>query len=212
MKYILTALMALSIVGCATTKKQQPVEEEITYIYDDKAFDPYLQLFKSEAARYGINIRYPFGLQIKFAKGLILYGIEGRCLPFEDKLIIEIDKHTWDKLGHMGREELMFHELGHCVLQMNHNDETTADGRKMHLMHSTGVNRNGYAENRDYYVADLFNTYKQILIMQQQMMMKMFQDSFPAEEGGSLLDIIENPGPQNPSEELEEELNNKTNL
>lgn len=37
---------------------------------------------------------------------------------------IEIDIDYWNRVSDLGREQLIFHELGHCALGLGHNEET----------------------------------------------------------------------------------------
>lgn len=46
-----------------------------------------------------------------------------------EKNKVEIDPVQWKKMDEYGREQLMYHELGHCVLGLGHNDaEAKLDG------------------------------------------------------------------------------------
>lgn len=45
-------------------------------------------------------------------------NVIGVCLPAEQKVIL--NKYYWDAAGHADREQLVIHELGHCVLEKQH--------------------------------------------------------------------------------------------
>jgi len=38
-----------------------------------------------------------------------------------------VDKETWENLNEVQREQLIFHELGHCDLDLEHNDTSFLD-------------------------------------------------------------------------------------
>lgn len=41
---------------------------------------------------------------------------------------IWIESSYWDELGDYGREQLVFHELGHCVFSLDHSNNEYSDG------------------------------------------------------------------------------------
>jgi hypothetical protein len=85
----------------------------------DADLKPYIQKFEQE-------IDHPASyISAKFAN--LESPVLGRC-TFSYPPLIEIDPETWQNLSEYGREQLMYHELGHCALGLKHDDTTTMMG------------------------------------------------------------------------------------
>lgn len=70
---------------------------------------------------------------------------------------IMVDRKVWDGLTVIQREQLMYHELGHCALDRDHLDEVH-NKEYVSLMHSSGfIEDANYIANRDQYLNELFN-------------------------------------------------------
>lgn len=76
--------------------------------------------------------------------------------PFYAEIILDMD--TWARLNDYGREILLFHELGHCVLGRPHDDRMRDDGCPKSIMKSSlsDIDIICYALDRDYYIKELF--------------------------------------------------------
>ena len=48
---------------------------------------------------------------------------------------IVIEGPYWEKLSDYGKEELVFHELGHCVFNRGHNEDTRDNGCPVSIMY-----------------------------------------------------------------------------
>lgn len=64
---------------------------------------------------------------------------------------VAIDIDTWAELTEIRREALIFHELGHCVMDLDHTEPDVISFMSPSLMTS-----DWYAENRDEIYIDLF--------------------------------------------------------
>ncbi len=150
MKYWL-GLLLLITVGCANPK------------FDDiYAVNPelelYIQSFEYESTRLGIplqitNLRAGFG-NAKLAGPTAI----GFCRRGRTPLII-IDQAYWNTATVMEREHLMFHELGHCILNLEHNNKMVPVGIYSipeSIMYLYMFDDNMYVPNREYYLRDLF--------------------------------------------------------
>ena len=86
-------------------------------------------------------------------------GVAGTCsYGFRSPRDIVVDSDFWNNTSFFGREMVVFHELGHCILGRDHTEATTRNGFCASIMRSgTGNCRTLYnAQNRDYYVNELF--------------------------------------------------------
>jgi hypothetical protein len=82
----------------------------------------------------------------------------GECAMYEDdERIVRIDAGTWLKLDTYGKEQLMFHELGHCILDREHCSSVEGDGKPASVMYPSLIGH-WYNENtRDEYLEELFH-------------------------------------------------------
>lgn len=85
---------------------------------------------------------------------------------YRDK-VIKLDRDYWNESSKAAKEILVFHELGHCELERDHDDEfltTNEDGipvlMSKSIMNSYIINETKYIENRTYYIIELFNKNK----------------------------------------------------
>lgn len=158
MRLVLIVLMSMFVGACAMTRSKESLQ--MKYHKADRQFDPYLSLFKAEAALRGIEINYPRKTYIVLVQNLkALEGPIGVCRAQEDTLTILIDFSYWMSHGYPYRENLFFHELGHCALGLGHDDSTNRRGVPLSLMHSSEVNAIMYSRYRDYYLDRLFKSY-----------------------------------------------------
>ena len=60
----------------------------------------------------------------------------GQCIRWEDgRRLIEIDYNYWWHVDTNTRHWLVYHELGHCALELGHDDTVDADGNPRSLMY-----------------------------------------------------------------------------
>src|SRR5207253_2354515 len=88
---------------------------------------------------------------------------EGRCWYRTDKygerhaIEIELNSDNWSALSRSEQEQLVFHELGHCVLHRSHNPYLRRiDERPESIMYPTLIPRLDYEEHREMYIYELF--------------------------------------------------------
>jgi hypothetical protein len=75
---------------------------------------------------------------------------------------IVIETIAWDKMDDYGREELIFHELGHCALHLDHVEETRADYCPLSIMYPYVFGDSWcYSDYRDELILDLENRYEE---------------------------------------------------
>jgi hypothetical protein len=86
----------------------------------------------------------------------------GLCFGFKQSILfryIVIDSEYWEKSDSYEREALVFHELGHCVLDKDHNSSMVSflyflDHRPKSIMHPYSFYQ--YRYYRDDYIKELF--------------------------------------------------------
>ena len=83
-------------------------------------------------------------------------NVIGMCFVNGSYRDIEIDGVWWSTAGDLDREILIFHELGHCVLNRGHRNFTLQDGCGGSLMDSYHIGSYCYSKHYDYYIEELF--------------------------------------------------------
>lgn len=93
---------------------------------------------------------------------------EGVCFSYPDGTTEVIIRETWwNSASQALKESLLFHELGHCVLGRDHDNEAfDIDGssHKASMMNSVIVNSSQYSRYRAGYLTELFTFSKQTLL------------------------------------------------
>lgn len=121
----------------------------------DSRLKPYFDRFEEEAISRGLSLDFS-DIEGKLDD---LDGVGGQCVrnsALPDEVLIDIV--FWTQASEADREFIVFHELGHCVLNRSHLDTKNADGTCLSIMHS-GVSgcRFIYDEdNREEYLEELF--------------------------------------------------------
>ena len=97
----------------------------------DNKVKKYVETFRIEALRRNIILSdEDLNIEIRFDK--LKDGIRGSC--FLSKNLIKLDSISWLKRDSFDNEWLIYHELGHCILHKEHNNENLARGECKGLM------------------------------------------------------------------------------
>lgn len=116
--------------------------------------EPFVNEFFQDAIRYGKNISLDdYVLNISFTN---LNEADGRCHFDGNKILI--DSYFWNNASQYNKRWLIYHELGHCILDRRHDDSSFPNGECKSIM------RGGFdcSENIisklwwDYYLDELF--------------------------------------------------------
>jgi len=118
----------------------------------------YMISFHEEAQLRGVDINLA---DAQISVRLIDIGGEtvGRCLTFSNNTkTIELDRNYWDAQEDLGKEFVIYHELGHCLLDRGHLDAANQSGICVSIMHSSNdLCRNNYnTRTREAYLDELF--------------------------------------------------------
>lgn len=136
----------------------------------EPAFLPYVVYFADKAGENRVSIGDLYSLSVNmaldehFSKDTV-----GTCQRNKNSQQIYIKKSYWDKASLSGREELIFHELGHCLLGMNHDtsivqarDYSTGEllgyDLPASIMSPNVLWDKAYEQNREQYIKQLFRT------------------------------------------------------
>lgn len=145
MRYVALFLFVIGLFGCGKEAKLDV----------DPVFYPYLMKFKMFADQYGKNVPIK-ELTVKFSDlGPRYCGMCTHSTTNNPKLI-EIDHMCWDDEDDLTREELMFHEFGHCLMDKGHNDNLRPDGTPVSIMYSYIIGSSLYSKYYKEYINELF--------------------------------------------------------
>jgi len=147
--FILLLLFSILISNCA---------KDNTYIVD-ASVQPYFDLFEVEAQKRGIEVDLAKDLINGIVVEIADAAVYGQCATTSSTGVrtVRVDSEYWEIASAAEREFLIFHELGHCVLERGHLDTRDQDGNCISIMHSgTSPCRFRYVEERETYLEELF--------------------------------------------------------
>lgn len=111
----LLLFLSILIVSCNS------LETEVTI---DPALQPYVDQFLIEAQNRGVNIDLQEnGLIMQFEEDVSTADYSGICRYRIGTNEVGIDKEVWGRLDEVERDRLIYHELGHCVLDRGHRND-----------------------------------------------------------------------------------------
>jgi len=135
----------------------EPVIKEFFNV--DQRLWPHFEEFEQEASDRGYRLDLNQLNLMGSLDDIEERGVIGTCsYGFRNPRDVTIDFPYWQNVGHLAREELVFHELGHCILSRSHTEATTNNGFCASIMRSgTGNCRLPYtSQNREFYLDELF--------------------------------------------------------
>lgn len=133
----------------------------------DTGFPKFSNRFLSLAASKGYSLTMS-NLTIQYDASLSGSNILGSCAIYSTptRKVISINQTYWEQWANQGRssemEQLMFHELSHCLLNRTHKDTTMTSSDNStsvptSIMNSYHISRTLYEGNYTYYINELFN-------------------------------------------------------
>lgn len=122
-KLLLTLFIMFYSTSCAMSEVEIRMNKRYDGIHEE--FKPYIQefIYVSQGKIDEWDFR-GFSMGFRDYKG---GSVVGTCHPTVYE--VDISKSWWDNTtSHLERYELVFHELGHCVLNRGHTQKPTKDG------------------------------------------------------------------------------------
>lgn len=83
--------------------------------------------------------------------------IVGWCIMYSKPLKIQIDREYFDSSTDLEREQLIFHELGHCVLERDHTKHKDEHKKPMSIMYPYTLSESTYVSKYREYMDELFS-------------------------------------------------------
>lgn len=152
MKRLAVSFLAVVFVGCGTV---QSTHDPKVYRVDAE-FTPYMDTFKTEAMNRYVVIFIPYLIMIFGDTSHLGSDVVGYCAMMRTTPRIVIQREFWDQATPQEKENLIFHELGHCVLDRDHTQTFLPDGRPESLMYDYLLDSGMYQLHRAYYLDELF--------------------------------------------------------
>lgn len=141
-------IFILAFVGCGQSPSTQPVTV-------DPALAPYLTSFETNigASAAGINVGFADTETTPNPLGETI----GECQMWSDGTrTIQVDSAYWATASESDRTELMYHELGHCALYLQHITTLQASGCPTSIMYPYDFgNYLCFTGNESYYFQEL---------------------------------------------------------
>jgi len=156
MKQFLSKISLLAIIFISCNKEKIDIELQ-TYVDD----------FFFEADKRNMNLSRK-NLTVVFNENINSCGIGYSDFEGKGKRRVEINMSfsCWQVLSDIQKEILIFHELGHAILERGHKNEKLPNGMFTSLMAEGDILNGLYTEFslelRDYYIDELFNSNEQI--------------------------------------------------
>ena len=142
-----TLFLLLLLLGC----EENPLQS-------DPEFDPFLNSFDEAATERGVSI--DLSSVTLYLSEELQTAIHGQCIQYASgKSEIRIRRQYWNSASFWEKELLVYHELGHCILQRSHDDSTDDMGHCESIMRtSASTCRLEYsAGNREIWLDELFS-------------------------------------------------------
>ena len=147
---LICVLLSLTAVGCGQASTQSASALET-----NPEFQPYISRFEQLSETAGNPVKVT-NLKIQFGK-LSNPRERGVCEFSDDTTpTITISEDIWNQIDDSEREELVFHELGHCVLRRKHLAGNSEKGIPNSIMNPYSIRGSIYEQNRDAYLGELF--------------------------------------------------------
>lgn len=148
--YFIVLVLIVQLSSCISYDSQPSIDSEFQ-IYVDKFFE--------EAAIRNLDFDPSKDeLNISFGHDNPTHG--GICKHSSNQILI--NEFYWKDYTEIGKERLIFHEIGHCLLDRPHNNEVLPNGDCKSLMKGTEQNtcRKNLGESKiwnKYYIDELFD-------------------------------------------------------
>tara|TARA_Y100000034_G_scaffold134332_1_gene202476 strand:- start:5458 stop:6255 length:798 start_codon:yes stop_codon:yes gene_type:complete len=115
----------------------------------------YLNKAMDEVSYVFINRDSEESIRNDFLYGYFLKNSYANC-DLETRTIY-INNRFWERLNEIDRKILIYHELGHCVLERTHNHSFGENGKPNSIMSEFLIVDNDFVSKEEEYLKELFN-------------------------------------------------------
>lgn len=150
MRYLIIFLVIANTAVVTACGTMQSKRERLQH---NPIFNNYLVDFQLEALDRGIELNVS-DVPVNYGD-LSKDGAIGQCKLLNGHLPeIRVSKEYWDIANESDREQLMYHELFHCILKLKH------DNTKLSIMNEYHLFEGVYKANKESLLNDAFNRKK----------------------------------------------------
>lgn len=148
-------LLSFVLAGCNQHLKPYKI------LSIDPQLQPYFYSFLKDAADLGHPILVD-NLSMHFVTNLIPSSHQGVCEKNKNPPRILISLQYWQSFQEIEKKALVYHELGHCVLGLEHDNEYICFSEyneciPRSLMYPYSISAWFYSKYWNYYASELFN-------------------------------------------------------
>lgn len=120
----------------------------------------YLDRFEEEANERGFTYINEIGnIEVHLVE-IISFGVLGQCFRDPDDINqIHLDRTYWEGASDLEKEFVVFHELGHCLLNRGHLNDSIGDGTCLSIMYdgnSSACNLSYTLDTKEAMIDELF--------------------------------------------------------
>lgn len=127
LSWILLLFMIIPL-GCQKDDEERFIDDQLIEYFDR---------FIDEAAKRGLTLSYDEPGVNGYIRIITSENVIGQCAHNTDKPnTVNIDKFYFDQANDLEREFVVFHELGHCILNRLHLDVSNNEGDCVSIMTS----------------------------------------------------------------------------
>lgn len=142
--------MILNLISCSK-QFDNDIESELQEHFDT---------FVLEASLQGVDISLDLIDIDAYIENIEDRGTLGQCKSYSNgsKKVV-IDQQFWNRATDLEKEYIIFHELGHCILDRDHDDSKDSDGTCLSIMQSgdNTCSGNYTSQNRNSLLNELFD-------------------------------------------------------
>ncbi len=150
MKKLIVVPISIMIAACGSDIPTVHTNPDLSYAQDAE-LSPYFKRFEADT---GLSTEF---IQAEFAT--LASGMAGLCNVSKQAPkgnLIKIDKAKWNNFSDTQREQVIYHELGHCLLLQFHRSDAIAPCPSS-LMYPKVLDEKCYSEHKAIYVNELIN-------------------------------------------------------
>jgi hypothetical protein len=112
-------------------------KDEAVDLFIDSSLQTYFDRFVEEGALRNVTVDFAASRVSGYIRLITAPNVIGECAHDDTKPnTVIIDRTYWNASGDLDREFLVFHELGHCVLNREHLDDADISGNCVSIMTS----------------------------------------------------------------------------
>jgi len=109
-------------------------------LFVDNSLLEYFDRFADEAAKRNVTVDFEASRVSAYIKEINSPNVIGQCVHDSKKPnTVIVDRTYWENANELEKEFLVFHELGHCVLNREHIDDADDNGNCISIMTSGSI-------------------------------------------------------------------------